>query len=247
MTTAIEVPEDKLTELAGRGASVLAQADSYTTIATDQERDGALQFSRRILDLRTLVGALLDEPIAQAHKLHKSLCTRRNVLDAPLADAQSKVARGIGNYEARKRAEIDAKRAAEEAERRRLADEAEAALRKAIEDAKRDEDARLETAAALEAAGLKQEADAVLATPAIITVVAVPVPVVVDRTPAYKPPAASTIRTNWKFRIVNAALIPRDFLIPDESAIGAYVRSRKDDTAIPGIEVYCEASASLCS
>lgn len=48
--------------------------------------------------------------------------------------------------------------------------------------------------------------------------------------------------TTWKFKITDEAAIPRDFLVPDMQAIGAWVRARKDKANIPGVEVYAETS-----
>jgi hypothetical protein len=50
-------------------------------------------------------------------------------------------------------------------------------------------------------------------------------------------PGAHT-RTTWKFRIVDFNAIPREFLMPDEAKIRAYVQSAKENASIPGIEVY---------
>lgn len=47
-------------------------------------------------------------------------------------------------------------------------------------------------------------------------------------------------RVNWKFRIIDAAKLPRKFLMADEVAIGQYVRANKENAAIPGVEVYGE-------
>lgn len=52
--------------------------------------------------------------------------------------------------------------------------------------------------------------------------------------------AGTSFRKNWKWRVVDAALIPRGYLIPDESSIGLYARTEKENAAIPGIEFYCE-------
>ena len=53
-------------------------------------------------------------------------------------------------------------------------------------------------------------------------------------------------RVNWKFKVVNANRIPREFLMPNEVAIGEYVRAKKNkaasEAAIPGIEVWQEDS-----
>jgi hypothetical protein len=48
-------------------------------------------------------------------------------------------------------------------------------------------------------------------------------------------------RRNWKFRIVDANKIPRQFLMPDEVEIGRFVRDEKRaGEIIPGIESYSE-------
>jgi len=46
----------------------------------------------------------------------------------------------------------------------------------------------------------------------------------------------------WKFRVINKDLVPRQYLIVDEKAMGIVVRGLKDNTVIPGIEVYFEKS-----
>jgi hypothetical protein len=49
-------------------------------------------------------------------------------------------------------------------------------------------------------------------------------------------------RTVWKFRVTNAAKVPREWCQPDEKAIGEFVREHKENAAgkIPGIEVYAD-------
>jgi colicin import membrane protein len=58
--------------------------------------------------------------------------------------------------------------------------------------------------------------------------------------------AGTSARTNWKFRIVNVDLIPRNYMTPNEPEIGAMVRMLKDkdkaEATIPGIEVFSEIS-----
>jgi hypothetical protein len=48
----------------------------------------------------------------------------------------------------------------------------------------------------------------------------------------------------WKFRITNAALIPKEYMVPDEVKIGGVVRALKDQCHIAGIEVYSVDSIS---
>lgn len=44
----------------------------------------------------------------------------------------------------------------------------------------------------------------------------------------------------WKFRILNARDIPRDYLIPNEKMLGDVARATKGTLNIPGIEFYSE-------
>lgn len=46
------------------------------------------------------------------------------------------------------------------------------------------------------------------------------------------------MRSVWKFRIVDASKLPREYLTPDETKIGGVVRALKGDCQIEGVEVY---------
>lgn len=50
----------------------------------------------------------------------------------------------------------------------------------------------------------------------------------------------TTIVKNWTFRIVDEALIPREYLLVDEKKVRGVVRALKEKANIPGIEVYAE-------
>jgi hypothetical protein len=246
MRAEIELAEDRETSLLQQGSALSIQAATFTIIRDDPHRDGALAFGKQIKRMRGMVADLFDDPIAQAHKLHKSLCGRKNVLDDPLKAAEETTKRGIGTYEANKRAEIERQRQAELAEQRRLAEEAERDRQRIIAEQRRvEEEKRLAAAVALEAAGRKAEADAAIAKPIVLPPpppVATPTPVA---TRPYVPPDGTSTRTNWKFSIVNESLIPREFLTPDSAKIGAHVRLHKDKTNLPGIQVYADQKASF--
>ena len=47
-----------------------------------------------------------------------------------------------------------------------------------------------------------------------------------------------SMQSNWKWRVVDPKLIPREYLIIDEKAVNAMVKAKKGTTQIPGIEVY---------
>lgn len=108
----------------------------------------------------------------------------------------------------------------------------------AAEQAKADERARKERekleqrAAAAEASG-KVEKAAALQTQAA-TVVA---PVIVREAPKV---AGVQMRDAWKFQVVDPNLVPREYLVVDETKIRKVVAALKQDTNIPGVRVYSE-------
>jgi hypothetical protein len=64
-------------------------------------------------------------------------------------------------------------------------------------------------------------------------------PVIVPKT-VPKLNGGPVYRTITKFRIINEALIPRQYMMPDLVKIGGVVRALKNQTNVPGIEVYEE-------
>ncbi len=52
--------------------------------------------------------------------------------------------------------------------------------------------------------------------------------------------AGTSFRTVWKFRVLDLAQVPREYMILNEQMVGALARSTKGAMAIPGIEIYEE-------
>ncbi len=55
-------------------------------------------------------------------------------------------------------------------------------------------------------------------------------------------------RYTWKWRVIDAALVPRDFCSPDKSMIDAFLRQSIKDNQVPfldGIEFYCDAGLQV--
>ena len=119
------------------------------------------------------------------------------------------------------------------AERQRREEEArlrEEARRKAEEEA-------LARAVEAEAAGFGEAVDEILDAP--------PTPVVPVILPPVAPKVAGiSMRTTWKFRVVDEAAIPREYLKIDEAKIGGVVRAMKGGTKIAGVEVFEEKVVS---
>ncbi|MGH9454086.1 MAG: hypothetical protein ACRD2O_08975 [Terriglobia bacterium] len=133
---------------------------------------------------------------------------------------------------------IESKMLAWQAAEERKDREREALLREAAAQAAREQ--AEQEAKSLEAAG-----DAELANVVREQAAAAPAPVVVIESSVPKVAGISKPKENWKFRVTNEGLIPREFMVPNETAIGALVRAQKGRTNIPGIEIYCEKTIAL--
>jgi DNA repair exonuclease SbcCD ATPase subunit len=133
---------------------------------------------------------------------------------APLEAAETQIKRSVLAYSA-------------ELERLRRDEQ-----RRADEEARRERE-KLEAQAAKAAASGKVEKAAQLEQRAA-TVVA---PVINMEAP--KVTGIST-REVWKFEVMNAAIVPREYLIVDETKVRKVVSALKGDTNIPGVRVYPE-------
>lgn len=109
-----------------------------------------------------------------------------------------------------------------------------------------EERRRIEEAAAMETeaaatgnADLMEEAVALIAAP-----VAAPVIVVARETPRV---SGISYRENWKYRVVDANKVPREYLMVDESKIRRVVAAMKGQIKIAGVEVYVEKTAAAGS
>lgn len=139
--------------------------------------------------------------------------------DAPLKEAEALLSPQIINWN-REQEKI---RQAEEARLREIA-------------RKEEEERQLQDAIMAEQCGNKEEAAAIMEAPVQAA------PVVIPK--AVPKVTGMSIRDNWKFRVTNEKLIPREYLKVDEVKIGQVVRALKSSTNIPGIETYNEGTVS---
>lgn len=171
------------------------------------------------------------EPMKKAAAAtHREICVKEHQVIDPLEEAKKHLSGEIGKYDQRMERE-------RQAEERRLQVELQ---RQADEDARKlAEEQALEDCYALESEGDQVGADAVLANPAPVAVF---VPPVVLPSAVAKAKGVSSTQV-WKFKITDASLIPREYLMVNEQALGQVVRALKDKACISGVQVYPESSA----
>lgn len=192
---------------------IVVQRANALIIATAQDYEAAGTDIRMIKTMRKRIDDTFDDGIDQAHQLHKTLLATKKTFDGPLAMAE---------------ATIKNKAAAWSAEQERIRRAEEIRLQEIAR--RQDEDRRMAEAEALERAGHVDEAAAVIEAPVMAPTIVVPraVPKV----------AGMSTRTTWKCRIVNASLIPRQYLIPNETQLGQMARAMGRAFLVPGCEAY---------
>ena len=209
-------PDD---EQLGRDAGSIVEAAKRHEIVSGESFQKAGDLLKGIVYLLQEVDKTFDESIASAYKAHRDIIKAKKKHATPLAQARDFLRGRIGQYE-------------DDQEQARLQKERE--LQQKAQ--KREEQIALEEAAVLEAEGHSEEAQKMIEEP-------IEAPVVVVKKTVPKVDGISTKHV-WKFRIVDADVIPKDYLMPDEKAIGAIVRARKGKVDIPGVKVYKEAVVS---
>lgn len=152
-----------------------------------------------------------------AHKAHRELTTRRGETLRPVEAECTRLTVEMSRWKG---------------EQDRLA--RERAAQQAREEQELARSVALEEAVTLEAQGMPEEAAAV-----VEQAIAAPAPVIPIAQAAPKVDGISH-RETWKFDIVDASLIPREYLSIDEKKLGAVVRALKGSTRIAGIRVYPE-------
>lgn len=210
MTPMITVPA--VPETNQKGLAAIEQAQAFT-ITTQEEAAVVDSFCVNLKALEKEVDLAYDEHIEMAYKAHKALVGKKKLYAEPIAQART-IAKGKLIAWA-------------DAERVRAEQEAAIARAKAKQQAEDEALARAERAAEF---GDDKTADAIMAAPVVVEPVKVAAPVKM----------ATVMQTRWKYKITNAALIPREYLVPDETKIGGVIRATKGAVAIPGVEAFQE-------
>lgn len=211
-------------------AITTAEIAMSIAITSIEERNRAAEMGRTVSALDKEAEEFFAPMKESAHKTHKEICSKETKIRKPLEDAKRYLSGLIGAFDVR----MEADRRAEE---QRLQEQAD---QEAAEESKRiSVETAISDAILLEEVGDKEGAVAVLNNP-------VPVPI---RAPAIVLPRAVpktegvSTTTRWKFRITDEELIPREYLVVDEKAIGKVVEALKGKVNIPGIQAYPDTTA----
>jgi hypothetical protein len=226
----LELPEEETRALSTNIQAQLSQLPTVISSPDDYRKaKESLPVLKRAEDRVVL---FFKDIKAAAYEAHRKLSAKENDALSPIKQARQRISSLIYGYEqeqARVKREAERK-AAEEEKRRREED----AIREA------------ETMSALSPEIAEQILEQEIAAPA---------PVVVLPSTNVEVSGVS-VRENWQYvysggspgqkwkdltdeqrkRVIS--LIPREFLMPDESAIGRVVKAMKSGTKIPGVQAY---------
>lgn len=231
----VEPPPALDPDTIGQSALTVSEQAKAIVITTAADYTRAAEMLKAVVDMRRSVEDTFKPMKDAAHKAHKAVCEQETKILAPVIEAERYLRSGIGAHQAE-----EARQRRAEEERIRLQNQ-----RQAEADAqRRSEDAALEDAAVAHQNGDSELAEQILSSPLPMTPAKV-APVVL---PSSVPKVAGvSARAVWKWRITDANLIPRQYLIPDEAAIGQVARALKDRANIPGVEIYNEAAVTVGS
>jgi len=266
MSTVIETEETALVE----GIREVVSEGHAIVVACDSDYEVAGDFLSELKHKEKMARDFFGPMVSAAHQAHKAVKARENEVIRPLVEAKKTIGAEMGRYKVKREAEQarireleQAKAAREAAAREEEAAKAAAALEAEAKLAAERQADLAKAAATLEAEGklaaareaevareaAAREAEAKLDEAIGVLDEAQAAQEEADNLPVVEEPATpkiegTSVRTTWRYEIVDVNLIPREFLCVDEKAIGGTVRSMKDKTSIPGVRVYSTTSVS---
>jgi hypothetical protein len=210
-------------ELSATTSALVVRLGHSTALATVADLEQAVEDRRQIGDAIKSVEAFFEPLKRMANQLHKALCARENGILGPLRKLDEQKRQGMSAF-----------KAAQDRERRAR----EQAL---AEEQRREREAR----AISEAGQLEHAGEHAMAAAVVAEAIAAPPPVVALPDPT-KGIEGLHFRRTWKWRYVGGdkaralALLPRAFLMPDESKIAEYGTRHQESAQLPGVEFFYE-------
>jgi hypothetical protein len=217
MSNELDRIDSQTTALASRCDSFVYASEGYEC----NHREAFVLGAERLREIKTMQKTLEERRTSITVPLNEALRT----LNAWFKGPQQKLGMAEQTYK-NKMATFEA------AERERIRREEEAAERRAR--AEREELER-RALAAIEK-GQEEKAETLLARASEV----------VPQPPETAPLKAAGMGFGemWEFTIIDAALLPREYLQPDMVKIGQYVRAMKADAKIPGVRTHCRPKVS---
>lgn len=203
-------------------AEVMAkQALGLAEIGTQDEYQLACKLGQQIEAKIVLFEGEYRPNIQRLHEAHKEALRQLTDLTGPLDKAKKWLASKVGDWLMRERRE-------RERQERELAE-------RARQDQQRELAARAEElrkAGEAEAAAAIEQRAETLPTPAVV--IAPP-----------EKAEGQRERRGWDFEVEDPALLPREYLMPNEKAIRGVVNSLGDQAKIPGVKVFPRQTVSF--
>jgi len=209
---------DEVQVIKAEVATVVEAARSLQ-ITTPVQYTGAADFLKSLKAAQKHVVGHFEKMKAATYAAWKSVTKEESDMLTPLTEAEALVKRGMLTFQAEQEA-------IRQAEQRRLQAAADEAARKERERLEK-EAAKLKTPELREAR--LEQAAAVIAP--VVTVAAV-TPVI----------AGQSVRKTWKARVVNAAILPREYTLPNQQALDAFAKATKGAIPLSGVEFYEEST-----
>lgn len=261
--------EEQKAQLSAWVQAKLAETQTLTLIATDEQFESAGTELVAIAQLRARLEAALRPYIEFWHRGHKMHTQLLSTLDGPLEARERSMKQGLARYqrekeEARRREEERLRREAEEL-RRRLEEEDRRLRDKEAEAEKR----KLEEEALAEAARREAEGDhdmaalilehaieetKVMAAPTPQPTMVIVAPVVQAQAPKVRGVGFREI-AKWRMQCgheradnLNCGIcrsVPREYLVLDPKRVQARVSAFGTSADIPGIEMWMECTTSV--
>lgn len=216
----MEIIEPQTQDLQVSGTGMVGQANALV-IKDDASFMAGGQMLLEIKQRAKNVEERFEDSVSAAHKAHRALTALRDSVLSPFRNAEMTIKAKIGAYQS----QVEQARRIE-ADRVRKELEAQAEKERLAKAEKQMDNGDLN--------GCKQTLEA----PAMPIAVHVEIP---------EPPKLNGVsfREDWKYEVVDPNLIPREYLMVDESKLRKVVKALGKTAAnIPGIRVYAEKVVS---
>lgn len=178
---------------------------------------------RRIKQIKDSICEKIDPRISDAYKAHKGLTALKKETLKPFEDAESKINNSLKQWQIKKDEEA---RLLKEKLDKELAEQAEKLRLEKLKEAENTDDELLKEIALEKASEIKADTFE-------LKQVQLAVQPKIDG--QYK-------RDNWRAKVVNPDLVPKEFWIVDEKALDRVAKLTKGETEVPGIEFWNDFS-----